>query len=90
VTTPLGPGDQRRADIKVHLDGTTCLVDVGVVSPGTPRLLAMGTAQTPGRAAAVYNDIKVVESEKRQEKCYVSLLPAGTIAILQYRYRMQL
>ncbi len=43
VTTPLGPGDQRRADIKVHLDGTTWLVDVGV---GTQRLLAMGTAQT--------------------------------------------
>ena len=53
VTTQLGPGDQRRADIKVHLDGTTWPVDVDVVCPGTPRLLAMGTAQTPGRAAAV-------------------------------------
>ena len=53
VTTPHGPGDQRRADIKVHLDGTTWLVDVGVVCPGTPRLLAMGTDPTPGRAAAV-------------------------------------
>jgi hypothetical protein len=31
------------------------------VCPGTPRLLAMGTAQTPGRAAAVYNDIKVAK-----------------------------
>ncbi len=31
---------------------------VGVVCPGTPRLLAMGTAQTPGRAAAVYSGIK--------------------------------
>ncbi len=28
---------------------------------GTPRLLTMGTAQTPGRAAAVYNDIKVAK-----------------------------
>ena len=53
VTTPHGPGDQRRADIKVHLDGTTWLVDVGVVCPGTPRLLAMGTDPTPGRAAAM-------------------------------------
>jgi hypothetical protein len=57
VTTSLGPGDQQRADIKVHLDGTTWLVDVGVVCPGTPRLLAMGMPQTPGRAAAVYSDI---------------------------------
>ena len=53
VTTSLGPGDQRRADIKVVLDGTTWLVDVGVVCPGTPRLLAMGTDPTLGRAAAV-------------------------------------
>ena len=56
MTTPLGPGDDQRlsADIKVHLDGTTCLVDVGVgLCPGTPRLL---TAQTPGRAAAKYGD----------------------------------
>jgi hypothetical protein len=34
---------------------------VDVVCPGTPRLLAMGTAQTPGRAAAVYSDIKVAK-----------------------------
>ena len=53
MTTPQSPGDQRRADIKVHLDGTTWLVDVGVVCPGTPRLLAMGTDLTPGRAAAM-------------------------------------
>ena len=45
-----GPGDQQRAE---HLDGTTWLVDVGVVCPGTPRLLAMGTDPTLGRAAAV-------------------------------------
>jgi hypothetical protein len=61
VTTPQGPGDQRRADINVHLDGTTWLVDVGMVCPGTPRLLAMSTDRTPGRAAAVYNDIKVAK-----------------------------
>ena len=43
------------------MDGTTWLVDVGVVCPGTPRLLAMGTGRNPGRAAAVYNDIKVAK-----------------------------
>ncbi len=57
MTTPQGPGDQRRADIKVHKDGTTWLVDVGVVCPGTRRLLAMGTDVNLGRAAAVYSDI---------------------------------
>ena len=43
------------------MDGTTWLVDVGVVCPGTPRLLAMGTAQTSGGAAAVYSDIKAAK-----------------------------
>ncbi len=63
VTAPLGPGDQRHADIKVHLGGTTWLVDVGVVCPGTPRLLAMGTASPdPGpRAAAAYSDNEVAK-----------------------------
>ena len=61
VTTPLGSGDQRRADIKVHLGGTTWLVDVGVVCPGTPRLLVAGTAETPGRAAALYSSIKAAK-----------------------------
>ena len=32
-----------------------------MVCPGTPRLLAMGTAQTPGRAAAVYSGIKAAK-----------------------------
>jgi hypothetical protein len=36
-------------------------VDVGVVCPGTPRLLALGTAQTPSRAVAVYSDIEVAK-----------------------------
>ncbi len=48
VTTPHGPGDQRRADIKLHKE------HVDVVCPGMRRLLAMGTDVTPGRAAAVY------------------------------------
>ncbi len=62
VTTPQGPGDQRlSADINVHLDGTTWLVDMGVVCPGAPRLLAMTTDRTPGCAAAVYNGIKVAK-----------------------------
>jgi hypothetical protein len=58
VTTSRGPGDQRRADIKVNKDGTTWLVDVGVVvCPGTQRLLALGTDTVPGLAAATYHDV---------------------------------
>ncbi len=54
TTTPQGLGDQRlSADIKVHKDGTTWLVDVGVVCPSTRRLLERGTDLTPGLAAAV-------------------------------------
>ena len=60
MTTPQSPGDKRRADIKVHMGGTTWLVwggttwlvDVGVICPGTPRLLAMDAYRIPGRAAA--------------------------------------
>ena len=52
MTTPQSPGDQRRADITVHMGGTTWLVDVGVICPGTPRLLAMDAYRIPGRAAA--------------------------------------
>ena len=51
---PQGPGDQRRADFKVHTDGTTWLVDV---CPSTRLLLEKGTDFTPGLAAAVYSDI---------------------------------
>ena len=58
VTTLDGPEDQRRADIMVCMGGTTWLVDVGVVCPGTPRLIAKGADVTPGRAAAVYSTIK--------------------------------
>jgi hypothetical protein len=59
VTTQ-GPVDQRGADMKVHRDGTTMLVDVGVVCPGT-RHLAMGTDRAPGRAAAEYSTIKTAK-----------------------------
>jgi hypothetical protein len=61
ITATLEPcvTTQRCADIKVHMDGTTWLVDVGEACPSRPRLLATGTDWTPGRAAAVYNDIKV-------------------------------
>ena len=58
MTTLDGPEDQRRADIMVCMGGTTWLVDVGVVCPGTPRLIAKGADVTPGRAAAVYSTIK--------------------------------
>ncbi len=53
VTTPQGLGDQRRADIKVHKDGTTWLVDVGVVCPS---LLEKGTDLYSDIKAAKYSD----------------------------------
>jgi hypothetical protein len=35
VENPQGAADQRRGNIKVHKDGTTWILDVGVVCPGT-------------------------------------------------------
>ena len=72
VTTLEGPEDQRRVDIKVHMDGTTWLVDVGVICPGTPRLLAAGAAVIPGRAAAVYSVIK--EAKYRDQSNFVPFI----------------
>ena len=58
VENPQGGGDQRRGDIRVHKDGTTWVVDVGVVCPGTARYVGEGAATVPGTAAAVYEGAK--------------------------------
>ncbi len=49
-----GAADQRRGDIKVHKDGTTWILDVGVVCPGTRRHVSEGADATPGVAAEAY------------------------------------
>jgi hypothetical protein len=48
------------------------LVDVGVICPGTPRLLAKGAAVTPGCAAAVYSVIK--EAKYRDQINFVPFI----------------
>ena len=58
VENPQDGGDQRRGDIRVHKDGTTWVVDVGVVCPGTARYVGEGAATVPGTAAAVYEGAK--------------------------------
>jgi hypothetical protein len=45
---------------------------VGVICPGTPRLLAKGAAVTPGRAAAVYSVIK--EAKYRDQINFVPFI----------------
>ena len=59
VENPQDAGDQRRGDIRVHKDGPTWLVDVGVVCPGTTRYVGEGAATVPGTAAAVYEGVKM-------------------------------
>ncbi len=54
VENPQGAADQRRGDIKVHKDGTTWVLDVGVVCPGTRRHTSAGADTTPGVAAEGY------------------------------------
>ena len=58
------------------MDGTTWLVDVGVICPGTPRLRAAGAAVTPGRAAAVYSVIK--EAKYRDQSNFVPFIIVET------------
>ena len=58
VENPQDGGDQRRGDIiRVHKDGTTWVVDVGVVCPGTMRYVGEGAAMVPGTEAAVYEGV---------------------------------
>ena len=59
VENPQDGGDQRRGDIRVHKDGTTWVIDVGVVCPGTARYVGKGAATVPGAAAAVYEGAKM-------------------------------
>ncbi len=60
VTTRRAPGDQRRGDIKVIKSGTSWILDVGIICPGSQRLVSKGTDVIPGKAAfaALYEDKK--------------------------------
>jgi hypothetical protein len=54
-TTRRAPGDQRRGDIKVIKSGTSWILDVGIICPGSQRLVS---DIIPGKAAALYEDKK--------------------------------
>jgi hypothetical protein len=56
---PTGRRRPATGDIRVHKDGTTWVVDVGVVCPGTTRYIGEGAATVPGTAAAVYEGVKM-------------------------------
>jgi hypothetical protein len=58
VTTRRAPGDQRRGDIKVIKSGTSWILDVGIICPGSQRLVSKDTDIIPGKAAALYEDKK--------------------------------
>jgi hypothetical protein len=65
VTTRRAPGDQRRGDIKVIKSGTSWILDVGIICPGSQRLVSKGTDVIPGKAAALYEDKKTKTGELR-------------------------
>ena len=52
------PGDQRRGDTKVIKSGTSWILDVGIIYPGSQRLVSKGTDTIPGKAAALYDGKK--------------------------------
>lgn len=76
--TGLGPPAARRSRYK---DGTTWLVDEGVVCPGTRRLLATGTDRTPGRAAAVYSTIKPAKYSDQNNLVPVIVVEQGVAQV---------
>jgi hypothetical protein len=61
VPNPQTGADLRRGDIKVHQGGTTWMLDIGVVCPGTQRYVDQGSQTTPGRAAEAYAAIKAAK-----------------------------
>jgi hypothetical protein len=54
VPNPQTGADLRRGGIKAHQGGTTWILDIGVVCPGTQRYVDQGSQTTPGRAAEAY------------------------------------
>jgi hypothetical protein len=61
VPNPQTGANLRRGDIKVHQGGTTWILDIGVVCPGTQRYVDQGSQTTPGRAAEAYAAIKAAK-----------------------------
>ncbi len=58
VMTRQAPGDQRRGGIKVIKSGTSWILDVGIMCPGSQRLVSKGADTIPGKAAALYDGKK--------------------------------
>jgi hypothetical protein len=58
VMTRRAPGDQRRGDIKVVKSGTSWILDVGIICPGSQHLVSKGTDTIPDKAAALYDGKK--------------------------------
>jgi hypothetical protein len=52
------PGRPRRGDIKVIKSGTSWILDVGIICPGSRRLVSKGVDTIPGKAAAIYDGKK--------------------------------
>jgi hypothetical protein len=66
VPNPQTGADLRRGDIKVHQGGTTWILDIGVVCPGTQRYVDQGSQTTAGRAAEAYAAIKAAKYADQQ------------------------
>ncbi len=69
MENPQGAADLRRGDINVHKDGTTWVLDVGVVCPGTRRHTSAGADTTPGVAAEEYAATKSARYADQPTSC---------------------
>jgi hypothetical protein len=58
VMTHGAPGDQCRGDVKMIKSGTSWILDVGIICPGSQRLVRKGAETIPGKAAAIYDGKK--------------------------------
>ena len=87
VTTRRAPGDQRRGDIKVIKSGTSWILDVGIICPGSQRLVSKGTDIIPGKAAALYED-KKTKTYSDQANFVPFIVETGGRAGLQFLSRI--
>jgi hypothetical protein len=83
VTTRRAPGDQRRGDIKVIKSRTSWILDVGIICPGSQRLVGKGTDTIPGKAAALDEDKKTKTYSDQAN--FVSFIVETGGRIMQYQ-----
>jgi hypothetical protein len=75
VTTRRAPGDQRRGDIKVMKSGTIWILDVGIICPGSQRLVSTGSSARALTQSQARRQLSTT-ARRRRRKAYQRGRPA--------------